>query len=69
MRRVLLAAAAIAAVFALTGCGADASDPKVMRQIAEARDTCTELGGTFQQWNGGFSEQFRCDFDETEAQK
>ena len=58
MKHVMIAAIA---VLLLTGCASRMS-VETMREIAEARDVCAELNGTFKQWHteGGYG--WRCDF-------
>lgn len=52
---------------ALVGCGGNqASTPDEMREIAEARDACHELSGTFLQWYGATSYEWKCDFSDPE---
>lgn len=66
MKRAVVVA--LAAVLGLTGCSyVDAGDPEVMKEIAEARDTCAELGGTFEQWATDLGARWRCNFDETDV--
>lgn len=39
--------------------------PDLMTEISEARDTCNDLGGTFEQWAHG-GPRWRCNFDQME---
>lgn len=64
MKRTILALAAASAVLALTGCGGGGMSADLMREIADARDTCVELDGTFEQWAAEFGPRWRCNFDE-----
>lgn len=62
MKRVAVVAVACAVALGLTGCELQMSE-ETMRTIASARDACEELGGTFYQWTGLFTEEWSCEFD------
>lgn len=59
IRRVLAVALLALGMLGLTGCGERAAS---FEDLAEQRDQCEDLGGTFEQWQGGFGNELtRCD--------
>lgn len=52
----------------LSACSFNPSTEEIQR-LAEARDSCNDLGGVFVQWETGLgAESYRCDFDQREDQ-
>ena len=63
MKRALLIVVVAFGALALAGCSEPMPEEQ-MREVASARDTCVELGGTFRQWYGVYNDvQWDCQFE------
>jgi len=61
MKRIGFLFVALTVSLTLAGCTLG-MDTDTMRKLAEARETCDELGGRFEQWATDFGPNWRCDF-------